>query len=297
MGDLIGAMLQQNIGGQGQARLRRGADSVAGPGGGLEELLGALGAGRPGGGNALQDLAASARGGGAAPRGGAGGLGDLLGQMMDGAGAQRAPSPGGMGAGGGLGDLLGQMMGGATAPGAGGGLGDLLGGLLGGGPGARSAAGGGAMAMLAGLAVQALKAYMARSAAAPQRFASADATALVDEAAERLALRAMLDAVKADGRIDAAEAETLNFKLAEDGVSADERTFVEAELRRPCDPSALAAEVRNQAQAAQVYAAALLAIAVDTEAERAYLRSLAAALALPAESVAELHRATGAPAP
>jgi uncharacterized membrane protein YebE (DUF533 family) len=238
---------------------------------------------------------------------GGGGLDDLLGQMLGGAGApsgRGGAAPGGTGGGmggGGLGDLLGQMMGGA--PGGGGqsaqgsGLGDLLGGLLGGGQGARSAAGGGAMAMLGGLAMQALKAYMAQSAAAPQRFAAADAAALVDGEAERLALRAMLDAMKADGRIDAAEADKLNAKLAEDGVTADERAFVEAELRRPCDPSALAAEIRNPAQGAQIYAAALLAIAVDTEAERAYLRALAKALALPAESVAELHRATGAPAP
>jgi uncharacterized membrane protein YebE (DUF533 family) len=53
--------------------------------------------------------------------------------------------------------------------------------------------------------------------------------------------------------------------------------------------------VRNPAQAAEVYAASLLAIDVDSEAERAYLRNLAAALRLDAGVVSFLHRTTGAP--
>jgi len=72
---------------------------------------------------------------------GGGGLGDILGGMLNGpgGGANRASAPGG-GAGGGLGDILGGMLGGGrpggtmagSAGGAGGGLGDVLGGLLGG---------------------------------------------------------------------------------------------------------------------------------------------------------------------
>ncbi len=70
---------------------------------------------------------------------GGGGLGDILGGMLNGpgGGANRAGAPGG---GGGLGDILGGMLGGGrpggtmagSAGGAGGGLGDILGGLLGG---------------------------------------------------------------------------------------------------------------------------------------------------------------------
>ena len=56
-----------------------------------------------------------AAGGGSREAGPAGGLGDLLGQMMG--GGQR---------GGGLGDLLGQVLGGGGAPGGAGGLGGLL---------------------------------------------------------------------------------------------------------------------------------------------------------------------------
>ncbi len=71
---------------------------------------------------------------------GGGGLGDILGGMLNGpgGGANRAGAPGG---GGGLGDILGGMLGGGrpggtmagSAGGAGGGLGDILGGMLGGG--------------------------------------------------------------------------------------------------------------------------------------------------------------------
>ena len=49
--------------------------------------------------------------------------------------------------------------------------------------------------------------------------------------------------------------------------------------------------------AAELYAASLGAIAVDTPAEQAYLAMLARKLALPPGLVQELHAAAGAPAP
>jgi uncharacterized membrane protein YebE (DUF533 family) len=51
--------------------------------------------------------------------------------------------------------------------------------------------------------------------------------------------------------------------------------------------------VRSPEQAAQVYAAALMAIEVDTEAERAFLARLAAALKIPAGVAAHIHRSLG----
>jgi uncharacterized protein YidB (DUF937 family) len=75
--------------------------------------------------------------GGASSSGG-GGLGDILGEVLGGAGSTPR------GAGGGLGDILGQVLGGAgSAPhGAGGGLGDILGQVLGAGAGAAGGLGG-----------------------------------------------------------------------------------------------------------------------------------------------------------
>ena len=55
-----------------------------------------------------------------------------------------------------------------------------------------------------------------------------------------------------------------------------------------------AAEARQPAQAAEVYAASILAIDADSEQERRYLAELAAALHLDAETVRHLHRMTGA---
>jgi uncharacterized membrane protein YebE (DUF533 family) len=67
------------------------------------------------------------------------------------------------------------------------------------------------------------------------------------------------------------------------------------EIRKPLDPAALAKDVRNPAQAAEVYAVSLLAIDIDSEAERDYLRKLASALRLDPGVVSFLHQTTGAP--
>ena len=79
-----------------------------------------------------------------------GGLGEILGEMLGGAGS----------GGGGLDDLLGGLLGAGSSPAAGssggGGLGDILGGMLGGGSSSGgSSAGGGLLDILGGLAGQA----------------------------------------------------------------------------------------------------------------------------------------------
>jgi uncharacterized membrane protein YebE (DUF533 family) len=68
------------------------------------------------------------------------------------------------------------------------------------------------------------------------------------------------------------------------------------ELKKPVDIAGLTRAARTPAQAAEVYAASLLAINIDTAEEQRYLRELAGALGLDAATVAELHRLTGAPA-
>ncbi len=82
-------------------------------------------------------LGAASTGGGQANNGAAGGLGDILGQVLG--GAQGQP---GQQAGGGLGGLLGQMLGGGGQQAqGGGGLGGLLGQILGGGGAPQAQAG------------------------------------------------------------------------------------------------------------------------------------------------------------
>lgn len=110
----------------------------------------------------------------------------------------------------------------------------------------------------------------------------------------RLMIRAMIQAAKADGAIDAAERETILSHLTD--ASEEEIAFVTAELDAPSDIAGLAAAVGDTARA-QVYSAALMAITVDTEAEKAYLRGLGTALGLDAATVATIHVGAGKPQP
>lgn len=108
----------------------------------------------------------------------------------------------------------------------------------------------------------------------------------------RLMIRAMIQAAKSDGEIDADERRAILDHLSD--ASDEEIAFVEAALDAPADPAALAADT-GDAMRAQVYSAALMAISVDTEAERAYLRNLAEALQLEDAVVADLHRGMNRP--
>jgi uncharacterized membrane protein YebE (DUF533 family) len=108
-----------------------------------------------------------------------------------------------------------------------------------------------------------------------------------------LTIRAMINAAKADGRIDPQEAQRLVGKMQEDGVSEQERRFVLAEMQKPMETDAIVRAVPNEQAAAQIYTASLMAIQVDTDAERQYLQALASKLGLNQHAVAYLHQAVG----
>lgn len=110
----------------------------------------------------------------------------------------------------------------------------------------------------------------------------------------KLMIRAMIQAAKADGEIDAEERAAILSHLGD--ASDAELAFVKAALDEPADVMALAAEVGEQARS-QVYSAALMAIQVDTDAEKAYLRGLATALGLDAATVSAIHAGAGKPQP
>lgn len=179
------------------------------------------------------------------------------------------------------------------------GIGALAGALLSGGAKAsKGALGGSAMAILGSLALNALKGHLAASgtpAAGKEDIDRHAMEAINDPDTQRLIVRAMIAAAKADGVIDEQENAHILGKVGEDGVTEAERQLVEEELRRPADIAALVAAVPNQVVAAEVYSASLLAINVDTEKEEDYLRELAKLLGLDAETVARLHKLTGAP--
>ncbi|MDH3658951.1 MAG: tellurite resistance TerB family protein [Alphaproteobacteria bacterium] len=110
-----------------------------------------------------------------------------------------------------------------------------------------------------------------------------------------LALRAMVSAAKADGQIDQRERERILDKMKDAGADEETRRFVAEEAAAPLDIDALVRDVPDQQTAAQVYAASLLAINVDTPAERAYLRDLSTKLRLSSQVVANLHGVLGVP--
>ena len=219
---------------------------------------------------------------------------------------------GGSGLGGTVDRVLGEARSGS--PLAVGGIGALAGAVLGGRRGdvMRGAVGGGALALLGKLALDALRQQQAGgqataatgtqtpSATTPNLgwgmpTAPVEAPAASEEASAQLLLRAMISAAKADGHIDGNEMQRILEKLDEAGADAESKSFMVDEMRRPVDVNALAQEARTPELAAQVYGASLLAVEVDTEAERDYLRRLAQALGLDATTVQRLHAALGAP--
>lgn len=111
------------------------------------------------------------------------------------------------------------------------------------------------------------------------------------EQAAGLMLRAMIQAAKADGGIDKAEQAKILETLGED-ASAEDLAFVKTQLSAPVDPETLAAET-PEAQKAQVYAASLMTIRVDTDAEAEYLDRLAKAMGLSELVVNQLHMQMG----
>jgi uncharacterized membrane protein YebE (DUF533 family) len=225
--------------------------------------------------------------------GGGGGMGDALSSLM-----------GGGAKGGGIGGMLQGVLGDAgKALGGGnklalGGLGALAGSLLGGGGGSvKGAIGGGVMAMLGALAYSAFKGTdSSDSQEMPvglQQPENPQQEEELEQGAE-LVLKAMINAAKADGKIDAAEIQRILGKLEEAGTDSDARDFVINEMNKPMDLSSIIAAAKGRPQlAAQIYAASLLAIEVDTPAERRYMQQLADGLYLAPEITAHLEKTVG----
>ena len=285
---------------KGVSSMANRAGGGSGGGGLLGGLSGALGGG--------QQAQAQAPGGqmggqmGSQSRGG-GGIGDMLGSVLSG----RQSAPGGMGGrlgsgGGGLGGMLDSLTGGGAggAGGAGGrgGLEGMLGGLLGG-----AAAGGAPSGGLGGMLDQ-----LAGRAPRPRGEPEADFGEVLNssldperndipptpeqEAAAGLMLRAMVQAAKADGKLDEGEREKLLGHL--DDVTPEERQFVQHELQQPLDPEGLARQVPKGLEP-QVYAMSVMAIDLDSREEAQYLDRLAKALGLQHQDVNNVHSQLGVP--
>ena len=262
-------------------------------------------AGRQTGGGILGDLL-NAGTGSSAGRSGGGGLGDILGQVLGGGAAGGTASragtgrpyggPNSTGASGGLGGILDSLTGGGhtTRGSSSGGLGDLLGGLGGG------AAAGGLGGILGGLlGGQAQRGSQAQNDASFGEIFN-DAMIRQDEpevaptaeqnAIAGLMLRAMIQAAKADGKIDEAEKERLMGQLGD--LDDADRAFIREQMAAPVDAQALAREV-PRGLGPQVYMMSLMAIDFDNRTEAEYLNALAQALGIDRQTVNAIHEKVG----
>lgn len=182
-----------------------------------------------------------------------------------------------------------------------GGLGALAGAILGNPSGAtKGALGAGGLALLAILAKSALSTK--QGVGSQQSFADIPlglrqpSTAAEEQELESradLILHAMINAAKADGAIDRQELNRIVDQLEKTGADATARARVKDELQKPLDTNELVRAVRDEEAGVQVYAASLLATEADTDAEREYLRHLAAELHLDKPVVAYVHREFG----
>lgn len=103
-----------------------------------------------------------------------------------------------------------------------------------------------------------------------------------------LLLRSMIAAAHADGVMDADERNQILQQLQNFNLEADERALIGAELLAPVNAQQLAEQTPPNL-AAEVYAAALLAVEVDTDAEQGFLNELAQRLALDPQTRNQIH--------
>lgn len=342
LGDILGQVMK---GGQ--------AGGAAG-GGGLGDILGELqrrmgqtgsgqaGSGQSGGGAGAGPNQGPAHGAGSS--GLPGGMGDILGQLKEQLGKAGGAMAGGQGAGG-IGDMLGQVFKqategakeGATRIGSATGAGDALGKAMGGlsteellekvkgfmrdnpmaAAGAAAGAGGvllgtragravagsaariGALALIGGLAYKAFQNYQAgkplvtgATAAEAAPTGSGFEPGAVTNDSATLYIRAMIAAAAADGRVDAAEQAKIVGSLKQAGVDQEAEAFLANELNNPASVEELAGAVSSPEEAVQVYTAARIAIEPDAAAEKRFLSALAGALGIDAKLAAHIDAQT-----
>ncbi|MGE4073179.1 MAG: tellurite resistance TerB family protein [Lysobacterales bacterium] len=102
-------------------------------------------------------------------------------------------------------------------------------------------------------------------------------------------IRSMIAAANADGQIDAQERSAILERALEAGLDPATQQFLMGELRAPATLEQIVAATRP-ALKLETYAAAMIAITVDTDAERQYLDRLAGALGLTSEDRERVHQ-------
>jgi len=179
-----------------------------------------------------------------------------------------------------------------------GGLGALVFGTSAGRGVAVSAAKLGGLALIGGLAYKAYQNYSTGKSAVgtgqallPAPAGSGFEADIASNETAALFIRAMIAAAAADGHIDATERNAISGGLKEAGFDAEVNTWIDNEMMNPASIEDLVKGAPTPELAAQVYAAARLAIDPNTRAEQDFLAGFSGALGLDAELVANIDAA------
>ena len=108
-----------------------------------------------------------------------------------------------------------------------------------------------------------------------------------------LLIRAMIAAANADGEIDEEERNGILKKLETVDLSDQEHSFIVKELISPTGLEDIVSQVKTPDMAKKVYTVSLLAIEVDTDAERSYMTTLAQQLSLNESDLNDIYRTLG----
>ncbi len=252
----------------------------------LGSLLGNGALSQGSGGSVLTNVLGAALNGSQQQQGG--GLGNVLGSLLGGAGAPQQQA-------GGLGGLLGGLLNGGQPQQQNRGAADLLGGLFGGGNKNVSNQSGGGLADLLGAAVTQYAQSQNTQAPATSHENCQHLPNEVNHGAAlsqaEVLIRAMINAAKADGRVDDAEQQKILGRLGD--VSQEEAAFVRRELAAKLDTQGFIQSVPRGFEQ-QVYIMSLMAIDLDTNHEAQYLHQLSQGMNLSNDLCNQIHDKLGA---
>jgi uncharacterized membrane protein YebE (DUF533 family) len=104
----------------------------------------------------------------------------------------------------------------------------------------------------------------------------------------------MIAVARADGRLDTEESQFIFQKIQSLGLEGESQALLVEEMGHPVDMDAIVNSATSPEIAAEIYTASLLAVDIDTAAEKGYLAMLAARLRLSSELVVEIERQVAA---
>lgn len=231
----------------------------------------------------------------------------LLGSLVQGTTASSPAASARMSnAGGGIQSLLGSLLGAGQSVKdrvggdnlAAGGIGALLGALMGGSNSTTmNSLGGSMMGLLGMMAYKALTGASSGNAGVTSQPYTPPTPAQQNSDAEIIII-AMADAAKADGQIDSDELGRIMNTMKSSGIGQEGVNYVIQKLQGPMETAKIVAAVKGRPDlAAQVYSASLMAIDVDTDAERMYLDKLAKSMGLSESVVRNIEQITGGTSP